>query len=49
MGLHHDTTLPASLVAHLATIPDPRKARGRRYEWVYLLTLIVAAMMTATG
>jgi predicted transposase YbfD/YdcC len=46
MGFRHDTTLPSSLLAHLATIPDPRSARGRRYEWLYLLMLIVAAMMT---
>ncbi len=46
MGLHHDTTLPSSLVDHLATIPDPRSPRGRRYEWLFLLTLLVAAMMT---
>jgi len=46
MGLHHDTTLPSSLVDHLATIPDPRRQRGKSYEWLYLLTLIVAAMMT---
>jgi predicted transposase YbfD/YdcC len=34
------------LVAYLATIPDPRSPRGRRYEWRYLLTLIAAAMMS---
>lgn len=37
--------VPASLIAHLATIGDPRKARGQRYEWLYLLTLIAAAML----
>lgn len=50
MGLRHDSTavpLPSGcLVAYLATIPDPRNARGQRYEWLYLLTVIAAAMMT---
>ena len=46
MGLHHVTTLPSSLVDHLATIPDPRRQRGRSYEWLFLLTLLVAAMLT---
>jgi hypothetical protein len=41
----HGSTLPSSQLAHLATIPDPRGARGRRHEWDHLLTLIVAAMM----
>ena len=26
------------------TIPDPRAARGQRYEWALILLLIVAAM-----
>jgi hypothetical protein len=46
MGKLDDTTISASLVAYLATIPDPRSRQGRRYEWRFLLTLIVAAMMT---
>ncbi len=46
MGDLDDTTCPATLVAYLATIPDPRSPRGRRYEWLFLLTLIAAAMMT---
>jgi predicted transposase YbfD/YdcC len=46
MGFHHDTTVSSTLVAHLATVPDPRSRRGRRYDWLYLLTLIAAAMMT---
>jgi predicted transposase YbfD/YdcC len=45
MGNVDDTTIPASLVEYLATIPDPRNQRGRRYEWRFLLTLIAAAMM----
>lgn len=39
------SVVPASLVAHLATVADPRKARGQRYEWLYLLTLIAAALL----
>lgn len=46
MGQANDSTEGATLVAHLATIPDPRNPRGRRYEWVFLLTLIAAAMMS---
>jgi predicted transposase YbfD/YdcC len=46
MGQADDTTEVGGLVAHLATIPDPRSRRGRRYEWLYLLTLIAAAMMS---
>lgn len=46
MGQNNDNTDAATLVAHLATIPDPRSPRGRRYEWVFLLTLIASAMMS---
>lgn len=46
MGSVHDTTVPATLVAQLATLPDPRNRRGRRYEWRYLLTLIASALMS---
>jgi predicted transposase YbfD/YdcC len=46
MGKPDDITRPASLVEYLATIPDPRSRRGRRYEWVFLLTLMASAMMT---
>jgi predicted transposase YbfD/YdcC len=35
-----------TLAGHLAGVADPRNARGRRYEWLYLLLLIAAAMMT---
>jgi predicted transposase YbfD/YdcC len=28
----------------LQGIPDPRQARGQRYPWLYLLTLVVAAL-----
>lgn len=54
MGCANDTTPalsfcislePASLLAYLVRIPDPRKARGQRYEWLYLLTLIAVAML----
>lgn len=46
MGYVHDSTEQATLLEHLATMPDPRSARGRRYEWLYLLTLMTMAMMT---
>lgn len=46
MGKTNDNTASASLVSHLATIPDPRSRRGRRYEWLFLLTLIAAAMLS---
>lgn len=45
MGSANDTTDAATLISSLAMIPDPRNPRGRRYEWVFLLTLIAAAMM----
>lgn len=35
-----------TLAKHLACVPDPRNARGRRYEWQYLLLLVATAMMT---
>lgn len=35
----------ATLVMFLARIPDPRSPRGRRYEWLYLLTLVAAALL----
>jgi predicted transposase YbfD/YdcC len=35
-----------TLAGYLAWVGDPRDGRGRRYEWLYLLVLIAAAMMT---
>lgn len=35
-----------SLAAALADVPDPRCARGRRYPWPLLLTLIAAALVS---
>jgi len=35
-----------TLAGHLAGVTDPRDGHGRRYEWLYLLLLIAAAMMT---
>lgn len=46
MDFRYDTTGRETLFEHLAMIPDPRDARGQRYEWLYLLTVIVAAMMS---
>ena len=36
----------STLMKCLAEVPDPRNERGRRYEWLYLLGVIVAAMMS---
>lgn len=33
-----------TLVAALRSVPDPRKARGQRYPWAVLLTVIAAAL-----
>ncbi len=33
-----------TLVEALAEVPDPRKRRGQRYPWIFLLTLMVAAL-----
>ncbi len=46
MGQPHDSTIPPQLLNYLAQVPDPRDARGRRYEWLYLLALIAAAMLS---
>jgi predicted transposase YbfD/YdcC len=40
MDLEEYTTL----VAALRSVPDPRKARGQRYPWALLLTVIAAAL-----
>lgn len=34
----------STLLAAVASIPDPRKARGKRYPWALLLTVIVAGL-----
>lgn len=36
-----------TLVAALRSVPDPRKARGQRYPWELLLTVIAAALASA--
>ncbi len=33
-----------SLLEALAVVPDPRKARGKRYCWLLLLTLLAAGL-----
>ena len=33
-----------TLVEQLKSVPDPRRARGQRYSWLLLLTLIAAAL-----
>lgn len=35
-----------TLVEALAEVPDPRKARGQRYPWVLLLTLVSTALVS---
>jgi hypothetical protein len=35
-----DQSQYSSLLEVLAIIPDPRKARGKRYAWTLLLTLL---------
>lgn len=35
-----------TLTEALKSVPDPRHARGKRYAWVFLLTLIAAAMIS---
>lgn len=35
-----------TLVESLKSVPDPRKARGQRYSWLLLLTLIAAALIS---
>jgi len=34
-----------TLMTYLGDLPDPRAVRGRRYEWLYLLTLLAAALL----
>ena len=34
-----------TLMTYLGDIPDQRNARGRRYEWLYLLTLLAASLL----
>lgn len=35
-----------TLMKYLAEVPDPRKARGKRYEWQFLLGIICAALVS---
>lgn len=34
----------SSLLEALAAVPDPRKARGKRFAWTLLLTLLAAGL-----
>ena len=34
----------STLLEALSTVPDPRKARGKRYSWMFLLTLLCSAL-----
>ncbi len=33
-----------TLIDALQSVPEPRHARGKRYPWLFLLTLIAAAL-----
>jgi len=37
-----DTPQYSTLMEALQELPDPRKPRGKRYQWHLLLTIIVA-------
>jgi predicted transposase YbfD/YdcC len=41
-----DTPKYTTLLAALQAVPDPRKARGKRYAWPLILTLIAAALVS---
>jgi len=41
-----DSRQYTSLQAALSDVPDPRQARGQRYGWPFLLTLIAAAVVS---
>jgi len=41
-----DQTEYSTLLEALQSLPDPRKARGRRYSWTFLLALICSAMVS---
>ncbi len=43
-----EPTVPA-LREMLAQVPDPRKARGKRYPWPALLLLLVAALLSGAN
>lgn len=36
----------SSLMAILAAVPDPRKARGKQLEWAFIWGVIVTAMLS---
>lgn len=46
MGQVDLNTESSTLVKQLATVRDPRGRQGQRYEWVFVLTVIAAAMMS---
>ena len=37
----------STLIEALSDVPDPRKARGKQYCWLLLLTLICSALASA--
>jgi hypothetical protein len=43
-----DTPQYSTLLEALQNVPDPRKARGKRYGWQLLLTIIVAGLASNT-
>ncbi len=36
----------SNLMAVLADVPDPRKARGKQLEWWFILGVIAAALLS---
>ncbi|MBI4771098.1 MAG: ISAs1 family transposase [Chloroflexi bacterium] len=41
-----DPLLSPSLLEYLQGVPDPRHARGKQFEWLALLTIICAALVS---
>lgn len=39
------TSLPSDLIEALSRVPDPRRAQGRRYQSIWLLTIAVCTIM----
>jgi hypothetical protein len=43
-GHQMDEPQYSTLLEALSAVPDPRKARGKQYSWVLLLTLVSSAL-----
>lgn len=46
MSIHEPSRLVPSLLAALASVPDPRDRRGRRYTLASVLTFVTCGMLT---